>query len=70
LNRDPAAGDQDRARSLEDPLRKPVTLLTAAIGLAMAVPADAADTFYLCTWKFDSAIVAPWADPHDKPDVA
>jgi hypothetical protein len=36
----------------------------------MAVPADAADTFYLSTWKFDSAIVAPWADPHDKPDVA
>ena len=51
-------------------MRKPATLLTAAIGLAMCVPANAGDAFYLGTWKFDSAIVAPWADPRDKPDVA
>jgi hypothetical protein len=44
--------------------------IAAAIGLAIAVPASAADTFYLGTWKFDSAIVAPWAGPNDKPDVA
>jgi hypothetical protein len=44
--------------------------LAASIGLVISVPAKAADAFYLGTWKFDSAIVAPWAEPQDKPDVA
>ena len=46
------------------------TFLSAAIALVFAFQADAADAFYLGVWKFDSAIVAPWAGPHDQPDVA
>jgi hypothetical protein len=45
-------------------------VLFAAAALTFSVRAQAADTFYLGTWKFDSAVVAPWADPHDKPDLA
>jgi hypothetical protein len=57
---------------LEDSLSKPVTFATAMLGFAIFahVQARAADTFYLGTWKLDSAVVAPWADPHNKPDVA
>jgi hypothetical protein len=44
--------------------------VAAVFALAFSMPAVAADTFYLGTWKFDSAIVAPWANPHDKPDLA
>ena len=51
-------------------MRRLVPLIAVTIGLAIFVAADAADTFYLGSWKFDSAIVAPWAGPHDKPDAA
>jgi hypothetical protein len=44
--------------------------VAAAFAVAFSIPAEAADTFYLGTWKFDSAMVAPWAGLHDKPDVA
>jgi hypothetical protein len=47
-----------------------ITPAAAVFALAFSMPAAAADTFYLGTWKFDSAIVAPWANPHDKPDLA
>jgi hypothetical protein len=42
----------------------------AAAGLSVAAVslAHAEDAFYLGTWKFDSAVVAPWADPHAKVD--
>jgi hypothetical protein len=46
----------------------------AAIGFASlltiitAIPARAADAFYLGTWKLSDAVVAPWADPKHKPD--
>lgn len=42
----------------------------AMLGLAIGPSARAADSFYLGTWKFQSAVTAPWADPHQKPDVA
>jgi hypothetical protein len=55
-------------------LRKLATLVTAIIGLAISTHCRAADAFYLGTWKFDSAVAAPWAvssaGSHDKPDVA
>ncbi len=51
-------------------MRNLATLTIAVIGLATSVLAEAADAFYLGTWKLDSAIVAPWAGPNDKPDVA
>jgi hypothetical protein len=53
-------------------LSKPVTFVAAMLGFAIFahIQALAADTFYLGTWRFDSAVVAPWADPHNKPDVA
>src|ERR1700761_9167931 len=38
--------------------------------LAMAIPAQAADTSYLGTWKLTDAVVAPWADAKRKPDGA
>jgi hypothetical protein len=69
-NHDPAAGDKRAIPPLEESLLKLATLATAAIGLAISIPSNAADTFYLGAWKFDSAIVAPWAGPNDKPDVA
>ena len=45
-------------------------ILTAMFVAVIFSPARADDPFYLGTWKFDSAVVAPWADPHEKPDVA
>ena len=38
--------------------------------LLTATLAFAADPFYLGTWKIDSAVVAPWADPLHKDDAA
>jgi hypothetical protein len=38
--------------------------------VAMAGPAGAADAFYTGTWKVSGAMVAPWADPKQKPDSA
>ena len=38
--------------------------------LVMAIPARAADTSYLGTWKLTDAVVAPWADAKQKPDAA
>jgi hypothetical protein len=51
-------------------LHRCIMLIAAVIGLAITIPVDAADTFYLGTWKFDSAMVAPWAGPDDKPNTA
>lgn len=51
-------------------MRNLATLTIVVIGLATSVLAEAADAFYLGIWKLDSAIVAPWAGPNDKPDVA
>lgn len=45
-------------------------ILAAALAVASFAPAHADDPLYLGTWKFDSAVVAPWADPHGKPDAA
>lgn len=36
--------------------------------LVIAAPAKAVDAFYLGSWRFESAVVAPWADPKAKPD--
>ena len=33
----------------------------------VAAPARAADAFYIGTWKFAGAVVAPWADPGQNP---
>jgi hypothetical protein len=38
--------------------------------LVTAMPARAADTSYLGTWKLTDAVVAPWADAKQKPDAA
>jgi hypothetical protein len=37
--------------------------------LVTAMPARAADTSYLGTWKLTDAVVAPWADAKEKPDT-
>jgi hypothetical protein len=43
-----------------------VTVIAAATGSA----AKAADVSYIGTWKLTGAVVAPWADPKQKPDSA
>jgi hypothetical protein len=50
-------------------LRNLAVIVATALVAAIASPAHAADAFYLGTWKLDSAVVAPWADPHVKPDA-
>lgn len=42
--------------------------LVASLGLVG--PAVAADPFYVGSWTLTTAVVAPWADPHRKPDDA
>jgi len=42
-------------------------MLLAGAGI---FPGLAADAFYLGTWKIDSAVEAPWANPKWKPDQA
>ena len=43
-----------------------VTMIVAMWGSA----AKAADASYIGTWKLAGAVVAPWADPKQKPDSA
>ena len=43
-----------------------VTVIAAGTGSA----AKAADASYIGTWKLTGAVVAPWADPKQKPDSA
>jgi hypothetical protein len=38
--------------------------------LCVAGSAAAADPFYVGSWTLTTAVVAPWADPHRKPDEA
>ncbi|QOZ43905.1 hypothetical protein XH89_10700 [Bradyrhizobium sp. CCBAU 53340] len=38
--------------------------------LCVVGPAAAADPFYIGSWTLTGAVVAPWADPHRKPDDA
>jgi len=40
------------------------------IGVATGSTANAADSFYIGTWKISAAVTAPWADPTRKPDRA
>jgi hypothetical protein len=42
---------------------------SACVFFALAVPAGAAEPFYLGSWKFTAGVVAPWVDPARKPDV-
>jgi hypothetical protein len=51
-------------------VRKFVVFAFVMLGLATGPSARAAELFYLGTWKFASAVVAPWANPHRKPDAA
>jgi hypothetical protein len=39
----------------------------SALGVC-CFPVLAADAFFLGSWKIASAVVAPWADPNQKPD--
>jgi hypothetical protein len=41
----------------------------SVVGIVVASnSARAADQFYIGTWKISAAVVAPWADPKQKPD--
>jgi hypothetical protein len=44
--------------------------LASLLAVVTAMPAQAADAFYLGTWTLSDAVVAPWADPKHKPDAA
>jgi hypothetical protein len=52
----------------EQVVRNLAVIAAASLGVAAVSFARAEDAFYLGTWKFDSAVVAPWADPHAKAD--
>jgi hypothetical protein len=47
-----------------------VHCLVACVALAAAIASRAADASYLGTWKISGVVVAPWADPKQKPDNA
>ncbi len=47
-----------------------VACFLTCVGLAMGALAKAADPLYLGNWKISGAVVAPWADPKQKPDSA
>jgi hypothetical protein len=44
-----------------------IAVIISALG-ACCFPVQAADAFYLGSWKIASAVVAPWADPGRSPD--
>jgi hypothetical protein len=45
-------------------------LVTCFAVSAIFAPVQAADSSYLGVWKLSGAVVAPWADPRQKPDSA
>jgi hypothetical protein len=45
-------------------------LVACFVVSAILAPVQAADSSYLGAWKLSSAVVAPWADPKQKPDSA
>jgi hypothetical protein len=50
-------------------MRRVVAVCLSALGIvAAANSARAADQFYIGNWKISAAVVAPWADPKQKPD--
>lgn len=49
---------------------KYTTTICLVASLGMVGPAVAADPFYVGSWTLTTAVVAPWADPHRKPDDA
>lgn len=51
-------------------MRRLVVFAVAILGLVVGPSVRAADSSYLGAWKFVSAVLAPWADPHEKPNVA
>ncbi len=51
-------------------MRSLAVILAGALGVAIYSPAQADEPFYLGTWKFEFAVVAPWAEPPQKPDEA
>lgn len=51
-------------------LRSVSAVLAVTLSVAIFTPARADDPFYLGTWKFESAVVAPWTDAPQKSDRA
>ena len=47
-----------------------VACIVTAIAAGAGSAATAADASYIGTWKLTGAVVAPWADPKQKPDSA
>jgi hypothetical protein len=58
----------DRPFGRNQVVRKLAVIAAVTLGATGVSLAHAEDAFYLGTWKFDSAVVAPWTDPHTKPD--
>jgi hypothetical protein len=70
VNRATVLGDKTpRGLRREEQLRICAFILTILFAVAFLSPARADEPFYLGTWKLDSAVVAPWADPQQKPDA-
>jgi hypothetical protein len=47
-----------------------VNCIVICIALAAAVLSRAADASYMGTWTISAAVLAPWADPKQRPDSA
>ena len=47
-----------------------VACFIACVVVALGTAAKASDASYIGTWKVAGAVVAPWADPKQKPDSA
>jgi hypothetical protein len=56
-------------------MRRPVVACLSALVCSFVVltatgPTDAADTFCVGTWKISATVMAPWADPKQKPGTS
>jgi hypothetical protein len=51
-------------------MKSAVRCFAVGVTFVAMAPSQAADTSYLGTWKLSDAVVAPWADPKQKPDGA
>jgi hypothetical protein len=45
-------------------------VVACCVAVALGTTAKAADASYIGTWKVAGAVMAPWADPKQKPDSA
>lgn len=63
-------GSESNPKDLGTHPMKLICVICSFASLGLVGPAMAADPFYVGSWTLTTAVVAPWADPHRKPDDA